>query len=359
MTRILLLCSIFLLFSCKKKQEKTLPTISSITESIYASGLIKSKSQYQVFSTVNGIIDQVFVSEGDTVKKGALLFSISSETQRLNKENAELAANFSNLNNNQGKLNDAQLVIEQARNKMKNDSILYQRQMALWKEQIGTRNDLDQRELVYKNAKDLLQSAILKFEELKRQINFNAAQSMKALSITNKLQNDYTIRSEIDGVVYSLNKVKGEQTATQTALAIIGDAKHFILEMQVDEYDIIKIKKGLAVMVNLESYKGQVFEALVTKINPIMNERSKTFMVEAEFLQAPPKIYPNISFEASIVLQVKENAILIPRNYLVNDSTVLKANGEKKLIKTGLKDYNKIEVLSGIGVKDELQKPVQ
>jgi HlyD family secretion protein len=54
--------------SCKSKVETFKPERSSITESVYASGVIKSKNQYQVFPSVNGIIDTVLVSEGDSVK---------------------------------------------------------------------------------------------------------------------------------------------------------------------------------------------------------------------------------------------------------------------------------------------------
>jgi multidrug efflux pump subunit AcrA (membrane-fusion protein) len=138
---------------------------------------------------------------------------------------------------------------------------------------------------------------------------------------------------------------------------VIGDAKKFILEMKVDEYDILKIKKEQSVKVMMDSYKGKVFEARVTKIYPIMNERNKTFIVEAEFINQPEVLYPNISFEANIVLATKTKAILIPRNYILNDSIVIKSNGDKVLVKTGLKDYQKIEILSGITAADELIDP--
>lgn len=94
-----------LLFSCQDPIQKIKPTIEPITESIYASGIIKSKNQYQAFATVSGIISNIFVSEGDSVKKGSPIFAISSEPQRLNRENAALSATFSDLNANQGKLN--------------------------------------------------------------------------------------------------------------------------------------------------------------------------------------------------------------------------------------------------------------
>jgi len=356
MLRIVLLSSI-LFFSCRREKETIKPVSGPISESIYAAGFIKSKNQYQVFSTVNGIIDQVYVSEGDTVKKGSLLLSISNETQRLNKENAELAAQFSDLNANQGKLNEAKQSIDLARYKMANDSILYSRQTALWQQQIGTKIELEQRELALQNSKTAHSSAIVRYEDLKRQLDFSSLQSKKNLLISSKLQSDYILKSEIDGIVYSFTKTKGEWVGLQTALAIIGDAKNFILEMQVDEYDIFKIRKGLIVLVTMDSYKDHVFEAILTKVNPMMNERSKTFLVEAEFIQPPSLLYPNITFEANIVIQSKEKAILIPRNYLLQDSTVIKISGDTVIVRTGLKDYNKIEILSGVEADDELIKP--
>lgn len=356
--RILFIGTIFL-FSCGKKAETIKPTLSSITESIYASGTVKSVNQYQAFATVNGIIQDVFVQEGDTVKIGSSILSIVNDEQRLRKENAELAASFADLNSNQGKLNEAQQNIELAFRKMKNDSSLLARQENLWQQNIGSKIELEQRELAYQNAKSAHYSARVKYEDLKRQLVLNAAQSQKNLQISSKLVGDFTLRSDIDGIVYSLPKKKGELVGTQTPLAIIGDAQHFVLEMQVDEYDILMVLKGMKVLVTMDSYKGKVFDAVVTKIDPLMNERSKTFLVEATFVEQPKLLYPNVSFEANIIMQQKEKALLIPRNYLIKDSFVLKNNGERVIVKTGLKDYKMIEIISGIGEDDELKNPAK
>jgi HlyD family secretion protein len=345
--------------SCKEEVDTIKPTTQSITESIYASGIVKSKNQYQAFAIVNGIVQDVYLSEGDTVKKGTPILLISNKTQQLNKENAQLAAAFADFNSNQGKLNEANLFIELAANKLKSDSALYFRQKNLWDQQIGSKVELEQRELAYQNSKTAFYSAKVKYNDLKRQLDFNSSQSKKNLMISTNVENDYLLKSEIDGIVYSLTKTKGEIVGAQTPIAIIGDSKNFILEMQVDEYDILKVKKGLTVLVTLDSYKGKVFEARVTKINPLMNERTKTFLVEAEFIIQPETLYPNISFEANIVLNSKAKAILIPRNYLLNDSMVVKANGDKVKVITGLKNYQKIEILSGISAADELIKPAE
>lgn len=347
------------LISCNKNVEKTHPSIENISESVYASGSLKSKNQYQVFSNVNGIIQNVFVSEGDTVKEGTPLLTISNETSKLNTENAKLAADFSDYNANSAKLNELKVNIDLAKSKMQNDSLLLNRQKILWSQQVGSKIDLEQRELAFENSKTLYEASLLRYIDLKKQILFNSQQSKTNLQISRKNENDYTIKSEIPGKVYILYKEKGEMINTQTPLAVLGDADDFVLELQVDEYDIVKIKKGQTILVTLDSYKGQVFEASVTKVNPIMNERSKTFTVEAEFVKQPPTLYPNLTLEANIIIQIKKNVLTLPRKFIIDDEYVIKENGDKVKIQTGLKDYKTVEIISGISEKDELVIPTK
>ncbi len=359
MTRSFIFIILISVLSCNHKEEKIKPTIASITSSVYASGIVKSKNQYQVFPTVSGIISDVWITEGDTVAAGTALMAISSEMQRLSTENAALAAAYSDYNANQGKLNEAGQVTELAASKMKLDSSLYYRQLALWKQDIGTKAELEQRELAYKNSKTAYLSAVEKYNDLKRQLDFASAQSKKNLLISSKLQSDYTIKSEIDGIVYDLKITKGDIATPQIPVAVIGDADNFILEMQVDENDILRIRTGLTVLVMMDSYHDSVFEAVITRIIPLMNERSKTFLVEAAFKEDPGILYPNLTFEANIVVEKKEKAMLIPRNYLLNDSIAIRSNGEQVKVKTGIKDFRNIEILSGLHEDEELIKPAE
>ncbi len=349
---------LLLVFSCGRKQEKTQPTVDSISESVYASGVVKSKNQYQVFPVVNGIIKQILVTEGDVVQKGAPLLEIDNETAQLSTENARLAAEYARVSANTEKLNELQAAIDLARSKMQNDSLLLLRQQNLWKNQIGTRVELEQRELSYQNAVTAYRSAILRYQDLKKQLDFAFRQSQKNLQISQTLTENYTIRSETAGKVYSLLKEKGEMVSPQSPVAIVGDADEFIIELQVDEYDIARIKPGQRVLLNLDSYQGQVFEAEVSKINPAMNERTRSFTVEAVFVRMPPSLYPNLTTEANIIIQQKENALLIPRDYLVEGSFVETEKGERVKVTTGLKDYQKVEILDGLNKEIVLVKPV-
>ena len=55
---------------------------------------------------------------------------------------------------------------------------------------------------------------------------------------------------------------------------------------------------------------GKVFDAYLTQVYPIMNENSRTFKVEAEFKEAPEKLYPNLTAEANIIIQIKRQKYL-------------------------------------------------
>lgn len=354
-------CFLFLLVlsSCKSKFESTHPTLESITESVYASGIVKSSNQYQVFAKANGIIKTISVKKGDMVHKGQVLFIIANENSVLNVSNAELAERNADFNSNKDKLNDLRLQINLAQKKLKNDSLIYARQLRLWKEQIGTRMELEQRELAYAGAKASYESAIFRFNDVQKQLQYSSQQSKNNVSISKTILSDYSVKSDVDGRVYNILKEKGEMANTQSPLAVIGDAGNFYLLLQIDENDVVKVVKGQKVFVSMESYKNQIFEAVIDKINPLMNERSRTFEVEASFTKRPEVLYPNLSVESNIELSKKDKALIIPRAYLVDDEYVWISKKEKKKIKTGLKDYKNVEVLEGLSAQDEIFKPIQ
>src|SRR5688572_29237723 len=157
----LFLC-FFLLCACQGDKETVRVRSGNISESVYASGIIKSKGQYQVFALASGIIETVFVKEGDTVKKGQPVLFIANDIQRLSKENAQLAAAFSDFNTNKGKLHESRAFADLAKMKMENDSLLFERQSTLWSQNIGSRVEFEQRQLAFRNSKTAYLSALTK-----------------------------------------------------------------------------------------------------------------------------------------------------------------------------------------------------
>ncbi|AUC84632.1 RND transporter [Polaribacter sp. ALD11] len=355
--KCLFLFALIICSACQTKQDTISPVKQSITESVYASGLIVSENQYQVFATVSGIVDEVFADEGVTVEIGSPIISIINDAQRLISDNAKLSANFNAYNVNRGKLEEAKSFVDLAKSQMENDAIMLERQERLWAQNIGSKVVLEQKELTVKKSKNTYESAKEKLEEVERQLEYLSRQAKNNLLISNKNTSDYLVRSKVKGKVYQINISKGEIVTPQISIAIIGDDKKYLLEMQIDEYDIVDIQVGMPVLVVLNSYRDSVFNAVVSKINPMMNLKSKTFTIEAEFASPPTTLYPNISFEANVVIKTKKEALLIPRNYLLNDSIVVNKFGKRFIVKTGLKDYQMVEIISGIDENEELILP--
>lgn len=343
--------------ACSKKEESISPTTGNITESIYASGTIKSADQYQAFVSVSGIIEEIYVQEGQAVEVGTPLLRVSNETQKFNLDNAKLAANYNDQANNQGKLVEAEAIVQTSKAKLKLDSSLFARQKALWAQQVGTRVAYEQAELNYQSSKANFVSAQQRLTDLRRQINFSSAQTKKNVQISARQSEDFILKSQVKGTVFNLLKEKGELVSPQTPIAVLGNTQNYILELQVDENDIFQVQLGQKVALTFDAYKNQVFEAKVTKIASIMNERNKTFLVEASFTKAPEKLYPNVTFEANIILRTKQNALILPRNYLKNDSLVTLEDGTTRTVKLGLTDFQKAEILSGLSSKDQVIKP--
>lgn len=344
------------LIACTNKSEPITAEIKNITESIYASGVIKSKNQYEVFGKTNAIVKKIFVAEGATVKKGDPIFQLDNNNLKLSTENARIASASADYNVNINKLLDAQKAIELAEKNLANDSLLYQRQKNLWGQNIGSKVEFEIKELKYQNSKVELSRAKTNYKDLERQLKLASDQSKNNLEIARLMEGDFVIRSEIDGIVYKINKKEGELISLQEPVVIIG-ADEFIIELSIDEIDIVKVQKGQKIIIRMDSYETQVFEGRIIAIEPIMNSRTRSFQAEAIFTTSPKQLYPNLTLEANILINTKQNVLTIPREYLVNDSMVVLKGGELKKIELGLMDYDLVEIIGGIDKNTLIELP--
>lgn len=344
---------------CKNGKESVKVSRNSITESVYASGVVKAKGQYQAFALVNGILKEIRVAEGDTVKAGDILFVIDNRGTALSAENAALAYELSQKNAglNSDRLQEFKTALDLAHKRMREDSMMMVRQQNLWKQNIGSKTQVEQAELAYQTSNANYTSAINRLNQAQLQLESERNIARNNLAISQRNVADFIVRSELDGQVFDILKDPGELVSPQSPLAIVGSADSFILELQVDEYDITQVKIGQKVLVSMDSYKGEAFEAVVSRINPIMSESSRTFLVEATFTQQPKVLYPNLTLEANIVLETHKDALVIPRSYLIRDSLILTAEEESTKVATGLKNYEFVEITNGAAEGQTIYKP--
>ena len=352
--------SIFLFFSCSKNDNGEIkPTKGNVTESVYASGVVKTENQYTVYATVSGILQKINVTAGQSVSQGQALFQIESDKAALSTENAKLAYQLSNENNRyiQDKISEMETKVQAAKDKLALDESVYNRNKNIKQYNVISEVDYERVELAYKNSKSNYEAVLKQLSQLRTQLKNEQSRSAVNVKLNEKSQSDFTVKSAIGGELFDVLVKEGSLVNPQTPLAVIGQKNAFLLELNVDENDMAQVVLGQKMLVTMDSYKGKVFEATVDKIYPIMDMRSRTFRIEAHFTKAPEKLYPNLTAEANIIIQVKKDVITIPKSYLVDDEFVLINEDEKRKVTIGLSDYQNVEILSGLSVDETIYKP--
>jgi multidrug resistance efflux pump len=154
----------------------------------------------------------------------------------LNTDNAELALQLSqqNYNGNFTVLVALEDEIKAPTLSFKNDSINYERQKKLWEQQIGSKVQLENKQLAYELSKNNLQLLKSKYESTKNELLTQVQQAQNTYKVSQIATKDFTVTSKINGRVYAVYKNPGEIVNTLEPLAAIGSANNFIIEMLVD-----------------------------------------------------------------------------------------------------------------------------
>lgn len=349
---------LFLFFSCTDSQEKILPSKIRLTESVYASVTVQPDSLYQVYAAVAGILENNLVEEGDTVLKGTPLLQIINTAPKLNTDNALLALRLAqeNYNGSSTILSSLKNEIQAAALSFKNDSINFFRQKRLWDQKIGSKVEFDNRKLAYELSRNNLSILKGRYDRTKNELQTQVRQARNNYKAAQVSTKDFTVTSKINGKVYALLKEAGEIATTMEPLAAVGSASVFVIKMLVDEVDIVKLVVGQKTLITLDAYPMEVFTAQVTKIYPRKDERSQTFTVEAIFNEPPKTLYPGFAGEGNIVVAQKENALTIPKTYLMAGNKVQTANGIIEVV-VGFQNLDVVEILEGLDEHTELLKP--
>ncbi|MBN8643575.1 MAG: efflux RND transporter periplasmic adaptor subunit [Flavobacteriales bacterium] len=346
--------------SCSKKEvDKIQPKKGTITESVYASGVVKAENQYTVFSTVNGVLQKINVTVGQSITQGQSLFQIESEKAALTTENARLAYQLSQESNRyiQDKISEMETKVQMAKDRLALDQSVYNRNKNIKEYKVISEVEYERVELAYKNSKSNYESALKQLSQLRSQLKNEQSRNNINLKISEKSQSDFTIKSAFSGELFDVLVKEGTLVTSQTPLAIIGKKNAYVLELDVDENDMVRVAVGQKLVVTLDSYKGKVFDATVGKIYPIMDERSRTFKIEAHFDVSPTKLYPNLTAEANIIITTKKNVVTIPKSFLIDDEYVLVNEDEKRKVKIGLSDYQNVEIIEGLSATETIYKP--
>ena len=359
MSKILVLVSlIFLLISCENENEYITPQKENLTVSVYATVLIEPKDKYNVFTVTPGIISSIFVNEGDQVSAGDSIALITSDKAGIERNNAQLNYELakSKYKSSYSDLDNLENEIKSSQEKLSQDSLEYMRRSRLFKKSVGSKTAVEQAKLAYELSRNNHNSLLNRMKQLKTELRTNYKQSKNRLEKSKLDLDDFVIRANIDGTIYSLNKEAGEIITTQEPIAMLGKTDEYIITMEVDEVDISQVELGQMVIISLDAYKGETFEGEISKIYPLKNQKTLSFVVEAQFTDMPSKLYAGLAGEANIVIDKISDVMTIPVEYLSESNKVQTKDSVVK-VKVGKKNMQKVEILEGIDYDTKLVLP--
>ena len=316
--------------------------ITSIEMKSVATGKVIPEDEVEIKPQISGIIQTLYVEEGDNVKTGDLLAKV------------KVVPNEQSLNSAKGRLANTKILMQNAR-------IEFNRNKGLFEKEIISQQDFQNAELNYSRAKQDVTNA-----ESDLQIIKLGSAGGSATANTN-------IRATVSGTVLEMPIKEGDQVVESntfnngTTIAIIADLSKMIFEGKVDEAEVGKLKIGMPLTINLGAIQDKEFEARLKFIAPKGNEEQGAvqFKIEGDvYLDDDFFVRAGYSANASLVLERKDSILAIPEALLQFDKKteepyvevqIKDQEFERKDIETGISDGINVEILSGITIEDNIK----
>lgn len=348
-----------IMLSCKQKDIWVNPIYAPITEALFASGHIEPADQFLLTAFNEGYLQHSHVKESDVVSANDVLFSLDYQAKAVEEAAAKESLQIARLNASAKSptLLKLQSDLYTAQQKCSRDSIQYVRLKQLYVTNSVSQVDVENMRLQYEvdmSGVMAVQANIKSTQLVLQQALIQAEGQYKSYSTGNQY---YSMRSPHRARIYQIFKKPGELVRKGEAVAMLGDPDSLIIRLLVDEAGISKIKEGQAVLIELNTDKGKMYNANVSRIFPYFDTATQSFQVEALFTQPLVHHIAGTLLQANIIVAKKNKALLIPRTCLSPDgNAMVKRNGKSGIVPlhTGIVSTEWVEVLSGLNAEDEV-----
>lgn len=314
-----------------------------------ASGYIVAQRKASVASKATGRLEWLGVEEGSAVKKGQTI-------ARLECEDA-IAAREQTLAN----LNGAVSNLEFAKAEMDDAERHYNRQRELRTQGIIAQSELDAAEARYKRACASVTTSKASIEAGKA--------ALRAARVAVK----YTfIRAPFDAVVLTKNADVGDVVTpmgaaanAKAAVVTIADMSSLLVEADVSESNLWKVKAGQPCEIQLDALPDVRFRGRVYTIVPTADRSKASVMVKVKFLEKDPRILPEMSakvafLEKPVTAEEQRPRVVLNRsNIKMHDGhqTVFLIKENRAIetpITTGDQFGDTIEIVAGVATGDRV-----
>jgi len=315
---------------------------TSIERKTVVTGKVIPEDEVEIKPQIQGIIETLFVEEGDQVAMGDLLAKI------------KVVPNEQSLNSAEGRLANSRILL-------KNAELEFNRNKDLFDKGIISKQDFDNVQLRYNQAKQDVSNAVSDLQIIRLGSKGGAASA------------NTNIRATVPGTVLEIPVEEGFQVIASnsfnagTTIATIADLNKMIFEGKVDEAEVGKLRVGMPLEVNLGAIEDQALEAKLKFIAPKGNEEQGAvqFIIEADlFLNDSIFVRAGYSANASLILDRKDSVMAIPESLLQFDKEtevpyvevqIADQKFERRDIEIGISDGVNVEVLSGLSEEDKIK----
>lgn len=319
---------------------------TDIIKKTVATGTISPKKEVAIKPRVSGIIEKVYVEEGQMVKSGDAIAKV------------KIVPDMVSLNNATNRVQMAELSLQDAQ-------VNFDRQKTLLDKGVIADAEMQPLRTALLNAKQELLAA-------QNNLQLIEEGALKEHSGTSNT----IIRSTATGMVLEVPVKEGSSVIESntfnegTTIASIADMGEMIFEGKVDESEVGKIREGMDLLITIGALEGHTFNARLDHISPkgVEENGAIQFKIKAMVqLQKDVFVRSGYSANADIVLDRRDSVLAIQESLLQfgrnADSVFVEVETspqvfEKRPVQLGLSDGIKVEVVSGIDTSDNIKKPM-
>jgi len=195
----------------------------------------------------------------------------------------------------------------------------------------------------------------------------------KAQVANARAQVEYTIiRAPRDGVILKKYVEVGSiitsgrssfaGTGAGTSIVQLGDCSRMFVLASVDETDIAQVELGQQVDITLDAYPDELFEGIVTKIDPetVVEQNVTTIPVTVEIQNPDARLKPGMNATCNFIVDRKENVLVVPTEAVKDEDghytvTVIKDGKQiERSVEVGLAGDNYTEIVAGLKEGEEV-----
>ncbi|MGJ8736966.1 efflux RND transporter periplasmic adaptor subunit [Zobellia laminariae] len=322
--------------------ETETPFITNIEKKTVATGKVVPEDEVEIKPQISGIIQKIFMEEGQKVKSGDLIATI------------KVVPNEQALNQSRGRVRNAELALN-------NVKIEYNRNKSLFDKGVISSQDFNTLQLQYDQGIQELANARADYQIIRQG---SAGGSTSA---------NTNIRATVDGTILEIPVEEGDQVIESnnfndgTTIASIADLSKMIFEGKVDEGEVAKLEIGTPLKISLGAVEGAELDAKLRFIAPkgIEETGAVQFKIEGD-VEVKEDIFlrAGYSANASLVLEKKDDVLVIPEALLQFDKKtdepyVEVETGdqefERKDVEIGISDGVNVEIVSGLTESDKVK----